>query len=993
LLSLLSVTMAAQVVYQCDFEDEEERAQWVLNTGNQGPKCANKWYLGEAGNHAPDAQYGLFISSDGVEPSYDASKTMFVVCYRELTIPAGDYDVFFDWRCNGKRTGEEGFYLCWVPESVSTNSNMATADLPAWAKDEEYLLAPCFHGATSWDIGHLEWSLPEEQTRKLVIIWYNTRGSAAGPAACIDNIEIVVKGTCPLPTNFKHQINNDASVTIDWQRNGISVFDVRTYDYQTGEWQMFPDMTNNRITLYGLSEGFHDIYVRPHCTDGDGVGQFEKYSFFMYHKGERCIDYMDLSTNTCRVGDNNHPLGTPKVEDHGYADYENSLHTLHYVPDERDPYTDGTLLTKPADALASVRLGRYAPTFGAACEYKYKVPDDDKAILKVHYAVVLPAPHEPQDNPTFRLEILANNRSLDYGCGIVDFIADPSVSSGWKSIGDESNKITWKDWTELAINLRDYVGQTITVRLMVTGCKMSAHGAYAYFTLDCESGEMSGLNCGEDNPTTTFTAPSGFNYEWYLPDNSGQILSTKQTFTIDPMDTLLYNVDIISQTNTKCYYTMEASGIPRFPVAIADAKNEVVKCQNEVTFHNQSCVYYKNQVTEKEYTKKEGVDRVYWDFGDGTVSTLNDEYVTHTYPDTGGVYTATLYAYLNGNDTVCAGESQIVVELADVRIPPRDVHISIGSMYDGKVYWNPYEFDTVYVLPSGCEERVHVYVHERNFEQSASFCEGGVYEIGDQKFTESGTYVVNLKSQWDLDSIVTLTLEVEPALRIELADTIGVCGDQANVNFPIQITQGKLDSIFIRFSKPAIEAGFDSVYAFGEVTEPVISLPKHILPGYYPATLRLGTPRCPTPDVPVVVKVSYPSAIVAQKDGLIALLNDQYNGGYTFTRYQWYRNGVLMTGEDQSYLIVGEGDLGAQYTAVLTRSSDGVTVTACPIIYNGAQGIDGVMTEDGPWMLMDMMGRVVVPLTEARMQSVPVAPGVYILVQTKNHKTSKIVIR
>ncbi len=989
---LLSLTVAAQIVYQCDFEDETERAQWQLNVGKQGESCINKWYIGAPGNHAPDAEYGLYISTDGEDATYSSEQTMYVVSYRELTIPAGDYDIFFDWRCNGKRSGEEGVYILWIPTDVATNSNKATADLPLWAKDEDYLLSGCFYGASSWNLGHVDFSLSEEQTRKLVFVWFSTRGSSALPSACIDNIEISLKGSCPLPSGFKHKINSDASATIEWSKNGAPAFDVRSYDYQTDQWYVESDLRLPRVTLYNLSEGFHDVYVRAHCLDDEGVGQYVKYSFFMYHKGVRCIDYMDLSTQTCRVGDKDNPLGSPKVEDHGYADYDNSLHTLHYVPNERDPYTDGTLLTKPQDAIASVRLGRYAPTFGAACEYKYQVPAGDKAILKIRYAVVLPAPHEPQDNPTFKLEVLANGRSLEHNCGLADFVAG-AASSGWKTTQYGGETITWKDWTEMAINLRDYVGQTITIRLMITGCKMSAHGAYAYFTLDCESGEMSGQNCGEDNPTTTFVAPSGFKYAWYLPDKPGNILSRNQTFTIEPMDTATYQVDVISLTNGNCYYTMEACGIPRFPVAEADATTRVVQCQNEVTFHNTSCIYYKNQVTENTFTRHEGVDHVLWDFGDGTQSSAADEYISHIYPDTGGVYIATLYAYLNGRDTVCRATHQIRLELDNVGTPEREEHLSVGSMYGGKVYWNPYQFDTI-LINGGCEEIVHVYIHERNFQQTDSLCEGGVYEVGGQSFTQSGTYTVNLKNQWGLDSIVTLTLKVEPKLIVETTDTLTVCGDILSVALPLQIIQGNLDSVYLFFDDSATEVGFNPEYAFGADEEVVIELPVNVLPGYYPANVQLGTPRCPAPDVPVVVEVLYPSAVIAQKDGIIALLNENYNGGYEFDTYQWYRNGKLIAGANESYLVVSDEDLGAQYSVILTRSGDGVCVATCPIVYTG--GVTDVanvtLSDNGEWMLMDVMGRRIMN-SVTHPGYIAADAGVYILVNTTTRQTLKIVVQ
>lgn len=1003
--------VSAQIVYQCDFEDAAERQQWVLNTGNQGLYCENKWYIGKAGNHAPNAEYGLFVSSDSINAVYDANNTMFVVAYRRLTIPAGEYDFYFDWKCSGKRTGEEGFYFCWVPDSISTNSNKATADMPAWAKDEQYRLAPCFYGSTSWSIGHIEWTLPEEQTCKLVLIWYNTRGNAANPSACIDNIEIVPKGSCPLPSDFKSGINNDASATIEWSKNGSTTFDIRSYDYQTDEWQMFDSVRDGRITLYNLSEGYHDVYVRSHCMDGNGVGQFVKYGFFMYHKGERCIDYLDLTTNTCRVGDKDNPLGSPRVEDYGYADYDNSLHTIHYVPNERDPYTDGTLLTKPDDAIASVRLGRYAPTFGAACEYKYKVPTGDKAILKVKYAVVLPAPHEPQDNPTFKLEILADGYALEHGCGLADFVA--GANSGWKSCQYGSETITWKDWTEVAVNLRDYVGKTITIRLMVTGCKMQAHGAYAYFTLDCESGELSGLNCGEDNPTTSFTAPSGFNYAWYLPEEPGNILSRNQTYTIDPMDTMTYNVDVFSKTNGNCYYTLEACGIPRYPVANTDFQKDIVNCQNQVVFHNSSFVYYKNQVTEHEFTRQEGVDHVYWDFGDGTNSTLNDEYVTHVYPDTGGTYIATLYAYLNAADTVCRGTHQILINLDDVKAPDSVVHLSVGMPYEGKTYWNPFEFDTIYISDIGCEGKVHVHVHERFFEQFDSLCQGGVYEVGGQQFTDPDTYTVSLLNQWGLDSIVTLHLYVVDSLSIQIPDTFVVCADAPFADIPIWVVQGNMDSVYISFTDSAALRYFQPRYAFDASAPVQLEIPDSIRPDYYPAVLQAGSPRCPAPERNIVIQVNYAAdSVMMQRFGFIAMLDTAYNGGYAFSSYQWYRNGELLP-EDKSYILVDpDDDMYAEYVVVPVRT-DGVVIPTCPLIYTGAMAIEDVLVapavkvyprivyaggtvcieSDSPWRLVDVLGREVMPSSHAGTMTAPSIPGMYMVLFPDARQTVRIIVK
>jgi hypothetical protein len=314
-------------------------------------------------------------------------------------------------------------------------------------------------------------------------------------------------------------------------------------------------------------------------------------------------------------------------------------------------------------------------------------------------------------------------------------------------------------------------------------------------------------------------------------------------------------------------------------------------------------------------------------------------------------------------------------------------------MYNGRVYWEPFDFDDV-VTEDGCEVLVHVHVHETQFTVDTSFCEGGYFQLGEEKITSSGTYKGNLKSrQWpEVDSIVTLHLEVEPALVVSMPDTVPVCGGEPAILFPVRIQQGTMDSLRIVFSETAVRAGFDSVYAFGAKDEIVVETPATVSPGYYPATVKLGTPRCPVPDIPVLVQISYSSSIIAQKDGIIALLNEGHNGGYVFSAYQWYRNGVLIEGANESYLVVGADDLGAQYTVVITRSTDGVTVAACPVIYNAAQSIEDVLAAEGPWMLLDVMGRVVVPLTETK-ESVSVPPGVYVLVRPDKHQTTKIIIR
>ena len=122
-LSLLAFVFAAasysQTGYYCDFEDAAENANWQLNVGPKGKECVNKWYVGTAisnGGHS-----SMYISCDsGRTASYTQSATT-VSAYRLLTLPAGQYELSFDWQAFGYNS-LDALYCCWMPDSVKSNS-------------------------------------------------------------------------------------------------------------------------------------------------------------------------------------------------------------------------------------------------------------------------------------------------------------------------------------------------------------------------------------------------------------------------------------------------------------------------------------------------------------------------------------------------------------------------------------------------------------------------------------------------------------------------------------------------------------------------------------------------------------------------------------------------------------------------------------------------------------------------------------------------------
>ena len=1007
---MLSVASWAQApVYTCDFEDAAERALWTLNAARDAATQAqfeNKWYIGAPGHFAPTGSHGLFISADnGATSNYVCTKTMFVAAARTMpNMAAGDYTLYFDWVCNGKKASGEGLYVAWVPDSIKINGAPNAGGLPSWLKQDDYLRPyvegdTIFGGKGTWQIGQV--SIKHDGTpHKLVFLWFSTKGNAVNPGACVDNIELRPVNQCAAPTNISHSIAGD-TVVLSWRGNA-AYYNVKCYDFSNDKWVTQDHITANTCTLAGVSEGVQTFIIRAFCDDNT-ASDYVQYTKLIYHKGTRCIDYMELTNNNCYTGTYDSPTGSRGMVDHGYDDLS-SRHTLHYMPNEYDPFSNYELLTCPAGYLASVRLGNGDKGNGTseAIEYKYKVESGSTGILKIKYAAVLSNPHpeDPSINPRFWLDVLRNGKRIPQDCGYAYFTSGDDAASGWKQGIDGW---LYKPWTEHAINLRDYVGETLTIRLVTTDCKPGAHTGYAYFVLDCESGEISGLNCGDNNPTTHFTAPAGFNYVWYLPENPQDTLSREQEFDIAPLDTNIYNVNIINKNNANCWYTLTVSGLPRIPTPRIAYDAKVERCKNIVTFTNTSCVYRRNQVTQHIEATTEPVTGLKWDFGDGTVVD-NDlrGTVQHIYPDTGGTFT--LRATASVGDGTCPVEKTYTITLPDLSSPTTEVvkHICradapFGFQYGEKnqTYYSNLDSTFIYLSKvTGCDSLCHLqlFFHEKGpFTQKDTICDGETLMFHGQTLTKSGIYSANLTNDYGCDSIAQIDLFVDPSLNVRVPDTVNICPEESMITIPFAYdTVGRLDSLSLLFSPQGCAAGFLPEYTFSsDIHNMILNTPAAIRPDVYAASLAYNTPLCEAPERPIYVQVCYSASIIQQRPRLLMLLNEDYNGGYRFSTYQWYRDGQPVEGGTGPNLAVSANDMGHEYYVVLTREGETTPVRTCSVWY-GRTAVDEVPISeiDGPLQVFNALG-VYLGEVQHKDELNNLSSGIYIV--TNGNKTAKMV--
>lgn len=906
--------------YSCDFEDENENSRWVLNAGVFGPDCVNRWYIGSASNNG--GLNGFYISNDGGLTAGYVGSSLVSVSYRTLTLVAGSYELGFDWQAGASRTN--AFYVCWIPDTVAGINSNINGFLPKWV--EKYAIA--FNdtiGLTSANWHADSDTIESDGTpHKLVFLWNNKIEEPAFPGACIDNINIVPVNECGKPYGLDITALNN-KVTLSWQGDSDS-YDLRFKASSDNIWHEYTGLTFEQFEVEDIGEGVIDMYVRAHC--GNSYTVWVSYSKFIFFYGSRCIEYLDLNNRNCYYGHFDNPRAYRGVVDFGPYNMQ-SRHTIHYDPIERDPRTDNRLKTVPDGELASVRLGNWDINGEAEIvEYKFTVDASMSAILLLKYAVVLENPgHDKEEQPRFTLSILNEGLPLDeYGCGEADFSAGYADGKWEKSL---DGAVEWKDWTTVGINLAQYDGETLTIRLTTYDCTALGHYGYAYFTLGCSDGKIQGLSCGE-TPTEAFKAPDGFKYAWYRPENPSDILGTGQLFPVEPNDTFIYYCNVIQPTNPDCYYTVSATAIPRWPVAVASYALVSRDCKNIASFKNESYVELVNPITKDTVILDQSCETAHWDFGDGTTSDIFNP--QHEFPSEGGKYTVTLTSGLAGD--LCQSEYSFQIDLPGLNESTDTVQAFVckGSPYEFhgiNHYSTGYYNDTTIDPLTGCRVievldltaigRTDTIIFDTVCSADLPYIFNGV------EYWNGGTHVAELKNFIGCDSIVSLQLYVSESLRLEISGTVEVCADNAEITVPFEIESGVVSSCTV--SCDALP-GLDSELRDNTV---VILMPDNLRPGTYRTDMTFYNMECGDYHHTIDISVLYPDSIVVQRwSDVMAVRNAAYNGYYEFVAYQWYENGQVIPGAVTPNLYLPSGlAVGSVYSVALTRMDDGVTAFTC----------------------------------------------------------------
>ncbi|WP_028979954.1 T9SS C-terminal target domain-containing protein [Sporocytophaga myxococcoides] len=303
---------------------------------------------------------------------------------------------------------------------------------------------------------------------------------------------------------------------------------------------------------------------------------------------------------------------------------------------QRDPYIPNLSVVAPGGNY-SVRLGNTEAGGHIAKMTQSFTVDSSNSILTYRYAVVLESPendlrHQGMASPHFQtklydkdgneitcgdytVSVLGSNLSsythicssgnselvqitANSGCGNTKAAPANSISNPNANNECDNNRMDlyYRNWTTVAIALKDYIGQTVTVEFIASDCQPSGHLGYAYIDTECSSlTTPQSLTICSFKETKILTGPAGFkSYEWG-PAGSFQGSATNQSITIDRAG--VYTLKLTTVSDNPCVvnltYTVKDKCTPR---AYKDSLCETVKGSGKAEGVDLS--FYNSKVTE-----------------------------------------------------------------------------------------------------------------------------------------------------------------------------------------------------------------------------------------------------------------------------------------------------------------------------------------------------------------------------------------------------------
>lgn len=963
-----------QLPYECTFEDSTEWSQWTTKRYSLLQTVNTEWQMGNATAYM--GEKSMYVSVDGgITAGYgDFTSGYNSIAYRTFSLSAGSYDLSFMWRSLG--SASDAACVAWVPVSITPEANAVGTSFPNYMNTYIVNLSNTtsniLQGSTAWQNSKGTLVVPTGGGDYQLVFCWRRGGSGAAtianPGACIDNLQIsktALASDCfAIPTNLAIT-NTSSGSTFSWTGNA-STYELEYFKMGSTVVNTVGGIsgTSYTVPVESLPEGVYYFRVRAICTPDTSLWA-ESSASLIYDATAHCLDYLNFNAPgvTCTSGTYNSDLAnsvfsTIGAIDHGYASIE-SRHTVHYIPGETDPRTNGMLPTVPNGELATVRLGNWdAGGYGQSVTYTVPV-DSTMGVLQLKYAVVAQSGgHDSEEQPIFYMRILdSSGNTINGECGVADFRPPTSGSgvNGWH-IGNASD-VYWREWTTVGINLQAYNGQTVRVQLISAGCVYSAHWGYAYFTLDCSDGKMKGLSCGVQ--PDKFEVDEGFNYRWYKKFDATQtVVGTQNIFVLpSASDTATYCCDMIQPNNASCYFTLEASAVARLPKARATLSHTPSNCTNYITVENNSGVFgYYGDNASIETDLNEECSSYLW-----TIETTDSTWTSNQKnpeiiaPNTGGMVRATLYVTIANDDCTDTQSFEIIAPAIGDTVGVDTKYMCYGetAYFNGKAYTETGIYTDSLKTYAGCDSLLTFELKVLKTDtilMADTICSYETYDFFGSALNTTGIYTHSVPSSLgSCDSLYyELNLTVLEALNMSIDyESQILCSGNMTISVPYEVYSGAATKYDLLFDAVSHDRGFEDV-----LNQPVLTadnvdilLTSEVWAGDYSANLVFYNADCGNMEFPISFTVYYnaDSVITQRWNDLLSVRKAAYDYYGGFTEYQWYKNDEPLVGATGTQLYEPETklDLSAEYSVELVRAADGVRMRSCGFV--PVQGSDEVL--------------------------------------------------
>ncbi len=1026
--------------YFCNFEDDTENANWVLNNRQQ-PALRTFWSIG-TGAHKAGIKALYVNTGDESSAEYYGDDEQRTLAYRAFPgLARGSYDLAFDWRALGDMKADK-MNVYWLPQAlVTTTTSTNNSQLPgSWSAYE--ITGGGLSGQGVWQFFSASVSVTSSTTYVLMFVWVNNATNTFNPGVCVDNVQLALKGT----NNSCGSMPQNLTVTEDPDAGGYVVrWDALTqpvtYDllfFLDGAIQIdtIADLTSNSVVIPAsrFNSGLYNFMVRSKCSDG-AVSVYTEVS------GIKCINY-EASTgaaNACpevtipadmtiegelkRVlpGCSNKPfMLKPRIMAGGGQPAGYRVDPILYNPPTPN-LTQMTQITRDDywDNIQDLPFGFCF--FGGT--YRSAIICANGQISFNPEVSGQPSGYSLSSKPDIPSPQFVGTGGYNWANAIYGVFedVDPAynhLSGGsiyYGVIGEAPCRMLVVTWNKVPL-YQSHEPETFMTVLYEGTNVIDVYVKERHISSSDWNNSRGIIGLINEDGTDGIAAPgrNTTSAPWSVTP------STAEAWRFSPYSTPQYLVTYYNGAGTEAEIIGYGDSILIDPLQVKDtitARLQFTACNGDYfDFTDMAVIEWPHlEITEKNATICQG-------------GQYSDKYFT---VDKAGEYEYTLQD-VNGCDSVYY---HLILEekIADTHVEKATICYGESFRYRGQNINQSgvYAFTDLY--EDGCvslydtldltiKPEISFHIEKQDLVSGptsgsitiSELDEGSYYSVngvmnGPLTNLGEGDYNIIIYNDYGCATApqyVHISGDRLEVVTYEYPDFI--CQDELTLEIPYEVIKGTLTSYDITWDSKGHAARFvDKRDLQPSNNVFTIDIPENVKPGHYDVHIILHDLLDFEPqEIVLPININYSSDVMAQKWGdVLAVYNDKYNGGFHFSRYQWYLNGQPLWGETMSYLNMTKTyellDTEGYYQVGLTLVGEDEEILSCPFFAHTYQGESGApeMSRSGnvmniSWGENNGMAQIwnnsaqmisQQPITDGMAQvSLPANHGVYILTVTSD---------